>query len=105
MQNHIKTHNKHAHTFDCCQWETRSYALSLEHKKYAHLPEKLFPCKVCTKKFQMPTQLCCHENKVHMAYRSASLRPMSKVSVTLKFILSYTSCTVTSNKLFSCIHH
>ena len=41
MQNHIKTHYKDPYTFDCCDWETRSYALSLEHKKYAHLSEKL----------------------------------------------------------------
>ena len=65
MQNHIKTHNEHPYTFDCCNWETRSYALSLKHKKYGHLSEKLFSCKVCTKKFQMLTQLYSHENKVH----------------------------------------
>ena len=33
MQNHIKTHTKQPYTFDCCQWETKSYVLSLEHKK------------------------------------------------------------------------
>ena len=50
---------------DGCTWKTHSYALHLEHTKYGHLNEKLFVCKFCDCKYQMPTQLYSHQNKVH----------------------------------------
>ena len=67
LTNHKKTHKDQDYCCKVkdCDYTTRSYSGFFEHKKYGHLPTKDFGCDICEKKYQTPSQLSAHYNKVH----------------------------------------